>query len=116
MPQIKVICAKDSFWRGGHRWTREPQTVDTENFTPLQLEQIGREPLLTVTLEADVETPPTSLADAIAKLLSDDPQKQNESWWTRDGKPEVGALTELTGARVSAKERDAAWEAAQPAT
>ncbi len=50
------------------------------------------------------------LAQAIVAMLAEDPQKANDSWWTTDGKPEVKALAARTEGKVSAKDRDAAWD------
>ena len=51
----------------------------------------------------------SALVDAIGKL-----EKGNAHHWTVGGPPEVRALAEISGLeRVTSKERDAAWAAAQ---
>lgn len=45
---------------------------------------------------------------AITDLASRDPERTGPSW-TAQGVPDVAALSESAGFRVSAKERDAAW-------
>jgi len=46
---------------------------------------------------------------AIRDLLEADPDRADESAWTKSGKPDVKALESLIGSPVSAAERDAAW-------
>jgi hypothetical protein len=55
-------------------------------------------------------TPPT-LAEVINTMDRDDPQRTNQDWWTKAGKPEVAFLESVLDADVSAAERDAAWAA-----
>lgn len=47
---------------------------------------------------------------AIRDLLEADPDRADETVWTKAGKPEVRAIEELLGFDISAAERDAAWE------
>ncbi|GAB3021696.1 hypothetical protein [Bowmanella dokdonensis] len=46
-----------------------------------------------------------AVVEAISKL-----EPGNEAHWTKGGKPECAALTELVGFQVPAKLRDAAWD------
>ena len=48
------------------------------------------------------------LTQAIDKL-----EKDNDKHWTNKNEPEIAALKEITGGKVSAAERDAAWAAYQ---
>lgn len=59
--------------------------------------------------ELDDET--VTLDAAIKTMVAEDPEKKNDAWWTQDGRPEVSQLADRTGARVTAKARDAAWAA-----
>jgi hypothetical protein len=45
---LKVICRKDSFFRCGKKWTKEPITVAQDSFSPAQIEQLTDEPMLIV--------------------------------------------------------------------
>ena len=49
-----------------------------------------------------------TVAEAIARLDPDNPEH-----WTRRGKPSCRILRAMLGRRVSARERDAAWQAAR---
>lgn len=50
------------------------------------------------------------IAAAIQAMLSEDPDKTRDEWWTRSGKPEVRAIEQRLGFDLSAAERDAAWK------
>ncbi len=52
----------------------------------------------------------TLIVGAIRDLIESDPEKGDESSWTKSGKPDVKALESLIGSPVSAAERDAAWQ------
>ena len=52
-----------------------------------------------------------TIPEAVAAMLNADPEKANEPWWMKDGRPEARELTARLERRVSAVERDAAWEA-----
>jgi len=50
------------------------------------------------------------IVGAIRDLLEADPERADESTWTKSGKPDVKALESLLGFDISAAERDAAWD------
>ncbi len=50
-----------------------------------------------------------AIKEAIGKLNVD-----NGDLWLKDGRPDVKALEGITGWKVSAGERDTAWEAVKP--
>lgn len=45
---------------------------------------------------------------AIETLIEKDEGKSDENLWTKDGLPELSALSELVGSKVSAKQRESA--------
>ena len=51
-------------------------------------------------------TPPLVFAD----MLGEDPEQALEEWWTTDLRPQVNEI-QRRGLTLTAKERDAAWEA-----
>lgn len=71
---------------------------------------------IAVAADGDTEVEPDGRQDliqaAIRDMLESDPNKEDESLWTKGGKPDVKALASLLGYEISAAERDAAWEAA----
>jgi len=50
------------------------------------------------------------IVDAIRDLLEADPERADDAYWTKSGKPDVKALETLLGFDISAAERDAAWD------
>jgi hypothetical protein len=48
--QVFVIHLKRerAYWRGGHKWTTEAQTVNGKDFTAEQWGQIAKDPLLVI--------------------------------------------------------------------
>jgi len=52
-----------------------------------------------------------AITDAIHAMLRDDPDKANDSFWRKDGMPEVKVLEQRLGYDISAKERNTAWAA-----
>lgn len=50
-----------------------------------------------------------SIADVIRVMTQEDPDRSNEAWWTKAGKPEVSAIRDRLGRDVSAAERDEVW-------
>ncbi|MEJ1409376.1 MAG: hypothetical protein RPU60_04045 [Candidatus Sedimenticola sp. (ex Thyasira tokunagai)] len=48
------------------------------------------------------------LLDAVGQL-----EEGNQDHWTSDNKPDIAALKEITGTKVTANERDYVWERAQ---
>lgn len=62
--------------------------------------------------EAGGESPTESpLVRHIQQMMLQDPDRERDEWWVNDGRPEVAELRRrMNGARVSATERDAAYE------
>lgn len=60
---------------------------------------------------APAPPPPAEGDDLVAAIAKLDPAREDH--WTQGGKPECRALAEIIGRDVSAKERDAAWDAVQ---
>jgi len=48
------------------------------------------------------------IVDAIRDLIESDPERADDSIWTKSGKPDIKALESLLGFDVTAAERDAA--------
>lgn len=61
-----------------------------------------------VVVESEEPTKRDRLVEAIGKL-----PEEEDSLWTDDGKPKTGSIERLVGQRVSAAERDEAWEVFQ---
>lgn len=126
---LLVICAAHSgYRRGGIRFTKGENTVDAENLTTEQLQQIHQDPLLVVgeyadslSLQGEADQsggtqgrlgdgtlPATvtelSLEQAFAQLQPDNPDH-----FTQSNQPQLSALEQLTGRRVTASERNEAW-------
>lgn len=51
----------------------------------------------------------SDLAPIISKFLQEDPDKQSEQLWTKEGAPNANVLSEQAGFEVSAEERDNVW-------
>ena len=46
----------------------------------------------------------------IADMASQDPERCNAGWWTRDGKPDATELSRRLERRISAGVRDRIWD------
>ncbi|MEE2025032.1 HI1506-related protein [Alkalimonas mucilaginosa] len=130
-----IVCAAHTgYRRGGIRFVQGENTVETENLTAEQLQQIHQDPLLVVgeyadsislqdeankgsgtqgpvgdgTLSAAVTG--LTLEQAFAQLQPDNPDH-----FTQSNQPQLSALEQLTGRRVTAAERNEAWAAYQAA-
>lgn len=114
---IKIRSVTPRFRRAGMVFTRSETTIDASDLTNDQIALLKSEPNLVVTeaeqtlkdteTQADVNKA-ASLVSLIHELDVDD-----QSMWTTSGKPQASALENLHGGSVSAKERDAAWDAYQ---
>lgn len=51
----------------------------------------------------------TAIAYSVCKMMMSDPERDNASWWTTDGKPQVDQLKERAGIPVTASLRDEVW-------
>lgn len=126
MPIIKVRSKSPSFRRAGLSFTKEAVDLNTEDLSKKQLAALKAEPMLIIE-EAEPERKSGSNGNddnkgggqqngsadpaermvavkaAIAKL-----DKNNAALWTRDGRPNLDALSEAAGFRVTPAERDQA--------
>jgi hypothetical protein len=59
---------------------------------------------------------PTDPAERLAHITSaiEKMDKDNADLWLRDGKPDIVAISDITGWTITAAERNAAWESMQP--
>jgi len=137
-----VVCAAHSgFRRGGVRFTKGENTVDTEKLTAEQLQQIESEPLLIVGEYADgislasLDEPTAkkllpetnqggnsqgtlgdgTLSGAVTTLEQAFAQLQpdNKDHFTSTGLPQLDVLEKLIGRKVTSAERGEAWTAYQ---
>lgn len=109
--QIRVHSKRAPYIRGGVRFGREAQDLDTEGLTEEQVAALYDDPNLVVqelegapsTVEEATPGPGINedLVVAIAQLPDDG--------WTQGGKPDAAALGKVAGVEVSAADRDAAW-------
>lgn len=124
---VSVIChAHTGYRRAGMAFSKGENTLKPDSITQTQLAQLKADPRLKVTLAEDalssspINEPtggnqsdgdlgdsalPANLVEAIQRL---DPS--NTEHFTTSGKPTTEALSELMQTKVSAAERDEAWE------
>lgn len=124
---VSVIChAHTGYRRAGMAFSKGENTLKPDSITQTQLAQLKADPRLKVTLAEDAlssspineptggnqsdgdlgdSTLPANLVEAIQRL---DPS--NTEHFTTSGKPTTEALSELMQTKVSAAERDEAWE------
>ncbi|CCN69784.1 HI1506-related protein [Vibrio nigripulchritudo] len=134
---VHVHClAHTGYRRAGMAFVHGENTLEPDSLTETQLAQIqadpmfkvslsdpkvsqpegghslSKEPLVESGLHTGLTTPdpktPESLVDAILKL-----DASNASHFTSSGKPQVDALESLMGTKVTAAERDEAWQQVQ---
>ena len=127
---VSVIChAHTGYRRAGMAFSKGENTLKPDSITQTQLAQLKADPRLKVTLAEDAlssttsneptggnqsdgdlgdSTLPANLVEAIQRL---DPS--NTEHFTTSGKPTTEALSELMQTKVSAAERDEAWETFQ---
>ncbi|MDW3137062.1 HI1506-related protein [Vibrio sp. 1288] len=127
---VSVIChAHTGYRRAGMAFSKGENTLKPDSITQTQLAQLKADPRLKVTLAEDALSSPTSneptggnqsdsdlgdsalpanLVEAIQRL---DPS--NTKHFTTSGKPTTEALSELMQTKVSAAQRDEAWELIQ---
>ena len=136
-----IVCAAHTgYRRGGVRFTKGENTVDTEKLSAEQLQQINADPLLVVGEYADgIEL--ASLDEPTAKNLLSQTDKggdtqgtlgngtlsngvtleqafaqlqpDNKEHFTGAGLPQLDALEKLVGHKVTSAERAEAWAAYQ---
>ncbi len=97
---------KPGFRRAGEFFPSEGKTIDPQDFTESQLEQIKAEPMLIVTegAEAPVDDTPDELIEDIVEAIGIlDPDK----------KPNVKDLENVIGKDITAAQRDTAWDVYQ---
>lgn len=124
---VSVIChAHTGYRRAGMAFSKGENTLKPDSITQTQLAQLKADPRLKVTVAEDAlssspineptggnqsdgdlgdSTLPANLVEAIQRL---DPS--NTEHFTTSGKPTTEALSELMQTKVSAAERDEAWE------
>lgn len=123
---IVVVCAAHTgYRRAGMALANGENILQPESITETQLAQLKADPKLAVSIQEqqavpssaskqsgalDADSLPNCLVEAIA-LLSPD----NSEHFTSSGKPTTEALSELMQTKVSAAERDEAWEQYQAA-
>ncbi|MGF1775898.1 HI1506-related protein [Vibrio nomapromontoriensis] len=121
--------AHGGYRRAGIAFEKGDNRIEPETITTTQLEMLKQDPRLKV---CDVQASPSGEqsgavdAGALSHLVTEplaalieaikqlDPS--NNQHFTSSGKPQVDALAERVGQKVSASERDAAWEAMQSQT
>lgn len=136
---IKITCPREGFWRAGVRHPKGTAEYEDKDFSGEQLELLCAEPMLTVVVEEEeappddpfadpvdlppgpaappeedkpVNTEPLAKLDRLVNAISTLPI-DDQSLWTKSGKPQVPALGKAAGEDVSAVERDEAWTAWQ---
>jgi hypothetical protein len=112
--------AHTGYRRAGLALVKGENTIPADTITETQLAQLKADPRIKVVIQdetnssvanGDQSTPvdqgtvPGTLIEAIALL---DPA--NVDHFTSTGKPQIDALETLLGHKVTAAERDAAWE------
>ncbi|HHC6618075.1 TPA: HI1506-related protein [Vibrio parahaemolyticus] len=127
---VSVIChAHTGYRRAGMAFSKGENTLKPDSITQTQLVLLKADPRLKVTVAEDAlsspsfneptsgnqsdgdlgnSTLPANLVEAIQRL---DPS--NAEHFTTSGKPTTEALSELMQTKVSASERDEAWETFQ---
>lgn len=138
-----VCAAHSGYRRGGIRFTKGQNTVNAEKLSAEQLEQINNDPLLIVGEYADgislasLDEPTAkgllpetnqgsdtqgglgdgALSASITELMLEQAfaqlQPGNPDHFTQSNQPQLSALEQLTGRRVTAAERNEAWAAYQ---
>ncbi|HHP0485796.1 TPA: HI1506-related protein [Vibrio harveyi] len=117
---LVINSAHDGYRRAGMAFQNGENTIAADEITETQLAQIQADPHLKYQLSEnnaqsgetsgalDANEHGMSLIDAIKTLDVD-----NESHFTKGGKPELKALSTILGRNVSGSERDDAWSALQ---
>lgn len=115
---------KNGRWRAGQFWGPEAVEVDAEDLSKEQLSQLENDPVIDIQAApgqkagkmsggSDSKIGPgkdqtlTPLEKFVAAVVTLD--TDNETHFTKGGKPEVGALKNA-GFDCTAKERDGFWE------
>lgn len=105
MNKLLFIRSKNrqGFRRAGEFFTSEGKMMDRSNFTESQWEQIKAEPLLTVIEEAaaPVDDTPSELIENIVEAIG---------MMNPDKKPPVKDLENILGQKVTAEQRNTAWD------
>lgn len=108
MSDLIFIRSKNKlgFRRAGYFFPSEGKTIDPQDFTESQMEQIKAEPMLIVMegVEAPVDDTPDELIEDIVEAIGIlDPDK----------KPNVKDLENVIGKDITAAQRDSAWDVYQ---
>lgn len=94
--------------RAGRHFGVEPVTILLGDLDEDELDAIRGEPDLVV-VETDVPLPDEDLDGVIRAMMTMDPRREREGWWTKDGLAATAELERRTGeARITAEQRDAA--------
>lgn len=112
---LRVECKRDSFWRAGRKWTKEPQEIALDDLEKGQEKQLRNEAMLIVT-DCEIEVGGKTdggqggefdIEAAIAAIGKLGPK--DEKAFTNGGKPDATVLADMLDTKVTAKQRDAAW-------
>lgn len=105
---------RQSFWRAGMQFSRQPRVVALADISTPQLKQIKADPRLLVEnliiscRPDDQATAITQIIDAINTLPSNNADNPDGNW-TGKGLPQIAALQQALGWPITAAERDTAW-------
>jgi len=107
---IRITSKRDGFWRAGVQHSSTPREYPDDAFTDRELALLRAEPMLTVERIGEGRTGEDNdrvqaLVRAVAAL---DPE--DKALWTGSGTPRTEALEKIVGGRVTAEERDQAWQ------
>jgi hypothetical protein len=105
---IIIVSKQEGFRRAGVAHSEKPASYPDDHFTKEQLDNLEAEPMLRVSHVEDHEPDPITEDAIVAAIHQMKPMDGTQ--WTSDGKPQLPALEALLQGKVTAKERDTAWE------
>lgn len=113
MPKLSITVKTDGFRRAGRPWSGT-EIINTDDYTKEQLQSLADDPLFDIDYAADDgannnEQDPiiNKLVEAISKL---DPSNPKHFTVGENSKPQVPALKEIVGVKITVAQRDAAFE------
>lgn len=88
------------------KWKRWIANPIAKSLADGRLEVVGAKKQKATEPEANDD----DISAAIGAMLGEDPDKENDAWWKANGDPEVAEIGRRVGRKISAKDRNAAWE------
>jgi hypothetical protein len=85
------------------------EPIDLDDKEAKALKEVGA---ISDAVASNTPTAPTDEAERIAAIVEaiGKLDAKNAALWTKNGVPQIPALSEITGWQVAGKDRDAAWE------